>query len=232
MDLSLAEHWVGKTGEHLPGPSSHIHIPGCQIEIHQTNDFNKHIPCFWSIASGFGSNWDSRGLDLVTWLRHWRSPGQPKYGKQSFSNMLPSPPSTSSYLTLISIFGLALIEAWQALHGLSLHLLAAVRHFDPWKQYLVEPGWTSQGHWHTCTPGMWLEPFCKYKRIQNTNTNTLILEQPRPRSRHRHTYMVCGWNPSILIITPDLIVTMVISNDANHWTCITSTIYLMSFLTS
>ena len=56
------------------------------------NDLNKHIPCFWSIATGFGSNWDSRGLDLVTWLRHWRSPGQPKYGKQSFSNMLPSPP--------------------------------------------------------------------------------------------------------------------------------------------
>ena len=74
-------------------------------------------------------------------------------------------PSTSCYLTLMSIFGLALIEAWQALHGLSLHLLAAVRHFDPWKQYLVEPGSTSQGHGHTCTPGMWLEPFCKYKRI-------------------------------------------------------------------
>ena len=39
MDLSFAEHWVGKTGEHLPGPSSHIHILGCQIEIIQTDTF-------------------------------------------------------------------------------------------------------------------------------------------------------------------------------------------------
>ena len=33
----MAEQSVGKTVKHLPGPRSHIQIPGCQIEIFQTD---------------------------------------------------------------------------------------------------------------------------------------------------------------------------------------------------
>ena len=39
IDHSMAEQSHGKTAHYLPGPSSHIHIPGCQIEILQTGTF-------------------------------------------------------------------------------------------------------------------------------------------------------------------------------------------------
>ena len=83
-------------------------------------------------ATGFGVNWDSRGLDLVTWLRLV----SPNIASRSFSILLPCPPDIWPWHRYLG----QLIEAWQALHGLSLHLLAACPTLWPVAAIFGRPG--------------------------------------------------------------------------------------------